>query len=140
MGLNFMYLKHYFLALFIFLCFDALWLGVIAKDFYKQNLGYLMAENVRWIAAGIFYLIFIGGIVVFAIVPGLKANSSLLAAAYGAFFGFVCYATYDLTNLATIRNWPLKVTVIDLIWGTTLTSVVAFLTTYIASQWKAFFK
>ena len=135
-----MFIKHYILALIVFLLMDGLWLGVIAKDFYKENLGYLMAENIRWLAAAIFYLIYIAGILVFAIAPGLKQNSCLLAAAYGAFFGFVCYATYDLTNLATIRNWPLKVTVIDLIWGTTLTSVVSFLTTYIANQWKAFFK
>ncbi len=119
---------------------DALWLGLIAKDFYKQNIGYLMTENIRWIAAVIFYLIYIAGIIFFAVSPALKENSLTTAAVYGAILGFICYATYDLTNLATIKNWPLKVTIIDLIWGTILTSSVAFLTTYIASRGKFFFK
>jgi uncharacterized membrane protein len=135
-----MFFKQYFLALFIFIILDALWLGLIAKDFYKQNIGYLMTENIRWIAAVIFYLIYIAGIIFFAVSPALKENSLTTAAVYGAILGFICYATYDLTNLATIKNWPLKVTIIDLIWGTILTSSVAFLTTYIASRGKFFFK
>jgi uncharacterized membrane protein len=135
-----MFFKQYFLALFIFIILDALWLGLIAKDFYKQNIGYLMTENIRWIAAVIFYLIYIAGVIFFAVNPALKDNSLLTAAVYGAILGLICYATYDLTNLATIKNWPLKVTIIDLIWGTILTSFVAFLTTYIASRGKFFFK
>ncbi len=135
-----MFFKQYFLALFIFIILDALWLGLIAKDFYKQNIGYLMTENIRWIAAVIFYLIYIAGIIFFAVNPALKDNSLQTAAVYGAILGFICYATYDLTNLATIKNWPLKVTIIDLIWGTIITSSVAFLTTYIATRGKFFFK
>lgn len=84
-----------------------------------------MADTVNWPAAIIFYLLFIVGIMIFAIYPGAEANSIKKAAVYGALFGFFTYATYDLTNLATLNNWSLTVTLVDIIWGTLLTAVVA---------------
>ncbi len=114
------YLKMYLVALLIFLVIDFLWLGLIARDFYRNQIGHLMAESVNWIAALVFYLLFIGGVVYFVLAPSLEAESLLRAFLVGGFFGFIAYATYDLTNLATLKDWPLLVTVVDLAWGTFL--------------------
>jgi uncharacterized membrane protein len=116
----------YLITVPIFFLIDLLWLGVLAKDFYKRHLGYLMAPQVNWIAAILFYLLFIVGIVIFALKPALEAQSPMRALVFGALFGFFTYATYDLTNLATIRDWPLIVTAVDLVWGTTLCGIVAW--------------
>ena len=111
-----------------------LWLGVISKDFYKQQLGYIMTPNVNWYAAIIFYLIFIAGLVLFVISPALAKNSLQHALVFGALFGFITYATYDLTNLATIKDWPLKVTIIDMIWGAVLASSVSTVTYLVSNK------
>lgn len=124
-----MFLKLYLLTTAIFLAIDALWLTVIAKSFYSKHLGYLMSSSPNLLAAGLFYLLFTAGLVVFVLQPALAKNDWLQALALGAFFGLVCYATYDLTNLATIQQWPLLVTIIDLVWGATvsgITSTIAF--------------
>lgn len=110
------------------------WLGLIANNFYKKHIGFLMADEVNWIAALIFYLLFIAGLVVFVISPALQKNSLLTALLLGALFGLITYATYDLTNLATIKNWPLLVTVIDLLWGMTLSASVSIVTFLIAKK------
>lgn len=123
-------LKHYIVALVIFLIIDMLWLTVIAKNLYSKYLGYLMAPNVNFAAAAIFYLIFIVGLLFFVIDPALRMESLPYALFAGLFFGFVTYATYDLTNLATIKDWPITITIIDLIWGSALgamTSVFSYL-------------
>lgn len=123
-------LKHYVVALVIFLIIDMLWLTVVAKDLYSKYLGYLMAPNVNFAAAAIFYLIFIVGLLFFVIDPALRMESLQYALFAGLFFGFVTYATYDLTNLATVKDWPITITIIDLIWGSALgamTSVFSYL-------------
>jgi len=108
---------------------DAAWLGLIAPKFYKKHIGFILADKPNWLAAFAFYLIFIFGVTIFVVYPGWKNTDSIIKIGlYGALFGLVTYATYDLTNQATIKNWPAIVTVVDLIWGTVLTatfSVVA---------------
>ncbi len=104
---------------------DAVWLGFIAPGFYNKHLGFLMSDKPNWIAAIAFYLIYILGVSTFIVYPGWKnIKSTLKVGLLGALFGLVAYATYDLSNQATIKNWPLIVTFVDLLWGTILTSVV----------------
>lgn len=119
------------IAIVIFIVVDAFWLGLVAPKFYKKHLGHLMAEKPNFIAAGIFYLVYILGTVYLIILPAVNANSIGTAFLTGAIFGFVAYATYDLTNLATLKNWSIKVTVVDLIWGTFLSSFIAGMTSLI---------
>jgi uncharacterized membrane protein len=121
----FFYLKLYAATLFGFLVIDIIWLGFIAPSFYRKHLGFLLADQPNWWAAGVFYLLFIAGLLVFAILPGLEAESFRKALFLGAFFGLVTYATYDLTNLATVKNWPLIVTIVDMVWGTLLAASVS---------------
>ena len=119
----------YFITLAVFFVIDMIWLGVVAKGFYRRHLGSLMSPNVNWIAAVLFYLLFIVGLLVFAVRPALAAGVPLNALLYGALLGLISYATYDLTNLATLKDWPLVVTVIDLIWGTVLGGAVSYIST-----------
>ncbi len=125
------HIKLYFLAFIVFLGIDSVWL---APNFYKTNIGHLMAEKPNLIAAGIFYLINIFGIIFFAVIPSLNKNSPAAAFLTGALYGLVTYATYDLTNLATLKNWPLKVTLVDIIWGMFLSSLTAGLTFLLAKK------
>lgn len=127
-----MFTKLYFIAFTVFLGIDAVWLILIAKNFYAKHIGYLMAKNPNLWAALIFYIIFIAGLVFFVISPALEKKQWLSALFMGTFFGLVTYATYDLTNLATIKNWPLLVTVVDLIWGMVLSASVSVITYFIA--------
>ncbi|MFO7695515.1 MAG: DUF2177 family protein [Vicinamibacterales bacterium] len=117
----------YAITLVIFFAIDLVWLAVVAKNFYRQHIGHLMSPEVNWGPAVLFYLIYIGGIVFFAVKPAIEAGSAARALAHGAAFGFIAYATYDLTNHATMRDWPALVTVVDLAWGTVLTATVAYL-------------
>ncbi len=108
---------------------DLIWLGVLAKDLYRRHLGFLMAPQVNWAAAIGFYMMFIVGLIFFVVKPALDQGSWSYALLAGAFFGLITYGTYDLTNLATIRDWPLLITVVDLAWGATicgLTAVISF--------------
>ncbi len=116
----------YLITLAIFFAIDMVWLGVVAKTFYRKHLGYLMAPKVGWPAAILFYLLFIAGLVVFAVRPGLAAGAPRKALLLGAFLGLISYATYDLTNQATVKDWPAIVTVVDLVWGTTLGGLVSW--------------
>jgi uncharacterized membrane protein len=124
----------YAITLLIFFAIDLVWLGVVAKNFYRQHIGHLMSPDVNWSAAVLFYAVYIAGIVFFAIKPAIEAGSASRALAYGAAFGFVAYATYDLTNQATMKDWPVLVTVIDLAWGTVLTATVAYLSYQASSR------
>jgi uncharacterized membrane protein len=108
-------IKSYLSAFAIFLIIDLIWLGFIAKDLYAKYLGFIMAKNINWTAAIIFYMIFVGGILFFVVNPAIEKNSLSYALFAGAAFGFITYATYDLTNLATLENWPLFITIVDLI-------------------------
>lgn len=129
-------LKQFLVAFTTFLAIDGVWLTLIAKDFYAKHLGYLMAKTPNLTAAGIFYVIYVFGMVVLIIAPALQRGSLMTAVLTGALFGFCAYATYDLTNLATIRDWPLLVTIIDLIWGTVLSGSVAGITYLILTKWQ----
>lgn len=122
------FIKLYGVSLIVFLGIDIIWLGFIAKKLYSKYLGYLMTEKIVWIAAVIFYLIFIAGLVFFVINPALREKSLSYALYAGAFLGLVTYATYDLTNLATIKNWPVIVTVLDLLWGMFISSATSGIT------------
>ena len=126
-----MNIKLFIVAFAVFLVIDLVWLGLIAKNLYREHLGFLMKENVNWLAAIIFYLVFIVGIVAFVVVPALEAGSWHHALLYGALFGLVTYSTYDLTNLATLKDWPVVITIIDLIWGTFLAASVSVITFFI---------
>jgi uncharacterized membrane protein len=126
--------RIYFVSIPIFFLIDLLWLGVVAKGFYQKHLGYLMRSPINWAAAILFYLLFIVGIVFFAVRPALEAQSPMRALVYGALFGFFTYATYDLTNLATVKDWPWIVTIVDLIWGTVLCGAVAWASYLISNK------
>jgi uncharacterized membrane protein len=129
-----MFIKLYGIALPVFFAIDMVWLGLVAKNFYAKYIGFLMTPNVNWIAAIIFYLLFIVGAVVFVIMPAFEQKSWMHALLYGALFGLITYATYDLTNLATVKDWPLIVTVVDLVWGMTLSASVSTITYLIATK------
>jgi uncharacterized membrane protein len=109
----------------VFLVIDLAWLGFIAKDLYKKYLGDLLSDQVNWTAAIVFYLLFVVGVFIFAILPSVAKDSLVSAITLGALFGFFTYATYDLTNLATLKNWPLNLVFIDILWGAVLTSIVS---------------
>lgn len=129
-----MFIKLYFIALPIFVLFDFAWLSLIAKNFYAKQIGFLLRPDVNWLAAIIFYLLFLAGLVVFVISPAVEKNSLWTAVLLGAFFGLVTYATYDLTNLAMTKDWPLLVTIVDLLWGAILSTIVSVLTYLIVTK------
>lgn len=129
-----MFLKLYAIALPVFFAIDMLWLGLVAKDFYRGQIGFLMKSNINWSAAIIFYLLFIVGLVFFVITPAVEKSLWMEALLLGAFFGFITYATYDLTNLATLKDWPLFVTLVDLAWGAILAGSVSTVTYFIAKK------
>lgn len=118
----------------IFFAIDMLWLGLIAKTFYRQKLGFILSPEVNWTAAIIFYLLYIGGILYFAVLPSLKEHNWQTALMQGAVLGILCYATYDLTNMATIKNWPLVIVIVDIIWGAVLTGSCALISYLIATK------
>ncbi len=117
----------YLIATVLFFLADLLWLGVIAKDLYQSYLGDILKENTNWFAAICFYLIYISGIVYFSILPSLKSLNPWLALKNGAFLGFLCYSTFELTSLALIKNWPLGIVWIDILWGVFLTGSISYL-------------
>ena len=115
----------YFLTTCVFFAIDMIWLGFIAKKFYRKYLGGFLSDNVNWLPAIIFYLLFIAGILIFAVFPALEKESLTKAILFGALFGLFTYATYDLTNLATLKGWPLPIVFIDIIWGMVLSGIVS---------------
>ncbi len=126
-------LISYLLTFAVFFIVDMAWLGFIAKDLYKKYLGNLLSEQVNWTAAIVFYLLFIVGIFIFAILPSVEKNSLSSAIILGALFGFFTYATYDLTNLATLKGWHMTLVVIDIAWGSVLTAIVSTAGFYIVN-------
>ncbi|MCG6898118.1 MAG: DUF2177 family protein [Thiocapsa sp.] len=119
------YAKLYLLTVPVFFSVDLLWLGIIAKGFYRDNLAHHLSATVSWTAALSFYLIYIAGILYFAVAPALAQDSLGRALINGALFGFFTYITYELTNMATLADWPLKVVVVDTLWGVALCASVA---------------
>jgi uncharacterized membrane protein len=115
----------YLLTAVVFFAIDLTWLGLIAKNLYRKYLGGFLSDTVNWTAAFVFYALFIIGIFIFSILPAVEKNSFSHAVIMGGLFGFFTYATYDLTNLATLKNWPLTIVYIDIIWGSIFTGLVA---------------
>jgi uncharacterized membrane protein len=131
-----MFFKLFFIALPVFFAIDIVWLVAVAKNFYKEQIGFLMKPDINWFAAIIFYLLFITGLIIFVITPAMVRQSWIHALLYGALFGLVTYATYDLTNLATVKDWPILVTVVDLVWGSLLAGSVSVITYLIANRFQ----
>lgn len=119
--------RNYAIALVIFLAIDMVWLTLIAKSLYAQHLGYLMAPKAKLLVAFLFYLLFVVGLQFFVLNPALASGSWRTALFAGMFFGLVTYATYDLTNLATVKDWPVLITAIDLVWGSFVSGITALL-------------
>jgi len=129
-----MFIKQFLIALPVFFVIDMVWLVLVAKKFYQEQIGFLMRPDINWVAAIIFYLLFIAGLVIFVISPAVQKHSWIHAILYGALFGLITYSTYDLTNLATLKDWPILVTVVDLIWGTVLAASISLITYLIATS------
>jgi len=129
-----MFLKLYGIGFGLFILMDGIWLGLVAKSFYSKYLGYLMSQNPNWTAAIVFYLLYMAGLVYLVVQPAVAGGNWQDALIKGAVFGLVCYATYDLTNLATINKWPIIVTVVDLIWGTVLSGTISYLTFIVSKR------
>ena len=128
------FITAYIATIVIFLAIDFVWLKYVALTFYRNNLGDLMLEQPKLgIAAG-FYLMYAAAVVVLAVLPALRANDWSTALLYGALLGMAAYGTYDITNLATLKNWPAIVTIVDWIWGTVLTGTVALLA-FLVTRW-----
>ncbi len=121
----------YLLALPIIFAFDMLWLGVFAKDFYARLMSPIVTIKFYWPAVIAFYLLYIVGIFIFAIYPNTEIYNMKKVLISAALFGFFCYMTYDLTNLATVKDWPLKLALVDTLWGVALSSFTAFVAYHI---------
>lgn len=132
------YISLFIISTLIFFAIDMLWLGVLARNFYREKLAFVFTGDVNWVAAIIFYLIYIAGILYFIVIPGFEQHNWKMVLLNGALLGFLCYATYDLTNMATIKQWPLIVVLVDILWGTVLTGSVAVLSYLAAIHWLKF--
>lgn len=119
------YFASYAAALLLFVVADMIWLGSMVGRIYRPALGDILLPGVNLPPAIVFYLIYPVGLLLFAILPALKTGSITSAITYGAMFGFFTYATYDLSNYATLRNWTLQLTIVDIAWGTTLGAISA---------------
>ncbi|WP_426239834.1 DUF2177 family protein [Pararhizobium sp. DWP1-1-3] len=104
---------------------DAIWLGLVARTFYRDQLGDLMLPSPNFAVAAIFYVFFAMAVVLLAVMPGVKAGSLLTTLGYGAVLGLAAYGTYDITNLSTLKGWPPIVSVVDMAWGTFVTAFAA---------------
>jgi uncharacterized membrane protein len=120
------FLKTYLIAGGVYWVVDFIWLALIAQGFYQKQLGNMLADKINWPAAAIFYLLFPVGVIIFAVMPGVKENSLVRSLILGALFGYFTYSTYDLSNYITLANWPLKVVFVDIIWGIFVSTLVAF--------------
>ena len=118
-------IQLYVVTAIFFFAIDILWLGVIAKNFYNRHLGRFFRERVNWTAASIFYSLYILGIMIFAILPGISRASLAHTVILGVLYGLFTYATYDLTNLATLKDWPVQIVVVDILWGMVLCGLVS---------------
>ncbi len=119
------HLAGYLAAAFVLVALDMLWLGLIATTMYRQGIGHLMAEEPRLPAALAFYVLYAAGLTIFAVMPQVEDPTWGKTVSMGALFGFFAYATYDLSNLATLRNWPVGLSLIDMGWGTLLSAAAA---------------
>ena len=133
-GLVMQYLVAYAASAVVFLGLDLLWLGGVARSFYRSQLGPLLRDQPDLAVAGLFYAVYVGGVVLFAVGPALQHGSWVMALLLGAALGAIAYGTYDLTNLATLRGWPATLSAVDLLWGSTLTGLSAT-AGYLAARW-----
>jgi uncharacterized membrane protein len=124
----------YLVALSTFVAADMVWLGAMAPRFYRPTLGDIAVSGVNLPPAIVFYAIYPIGVLIFAVGPALRSGSLMTAAVYGALFGFFTYATYDLTNYATLRNWTFQLTVVDVAWGTILGAVTSTAAVWVVSK------
>jgi uncharacterized membrane protein len=130
-----LFLKVYAVALGVFLALDLTWLGVVAKGFYQEQLGYLMRPDVRVGAALLFYLIYIVAVVVLVVAPAVEQQSLGRAVATGALLGLAAYAAFDLTSLALVRDFPVTAAIVDLAWGVVLTATVSAAGWWAGMRW-----
>jgi uncharacterized membrane protein len=128
------YIILYLVILIAFFVVDLIWLGLVARSFYRKHLGFIMAPRPNWVAAITFYLLFVFGVVFFVVAPGLESGSLGTTLLRAALFGLITYATYDLTNLATLKDWPVIVTLVDIVWGVVLCVSIS-LVGFMAGQW-----
>ncbi len=128
------YAKLYLVAVLIFFLIDLLWLGVIGKGIYQKYMGHLMRPTPNWPVAIIFYLLFIIGLIIFAIYPAIANKSWTYALCYGAMYGFFTYMTFDLTNWAVLKDWPWQIVIIDIVWGIVLSTSVTLATYFIGKN------
>jgi uncharacterized membrane protein len=128
------HMQLYAITLAGFLAIDMVWLGLVARKFYRDRLGFLLSDQPNWYAALSFYFLFIAGLLVFVVTPALQADSWRKLLALASLFGLVTYATYDLTNHATVKNWPWVVTLVDLAWGIVLSTAVSSIA-FLAGRW-----
>jgi uncharacterized membrane protein len=124
----------YIISVPVFFIVDMIWLGLIAKGFYRKALEPLLTPNINWAAAIIFYFLFLVGLLVFALLPGMEKRSLGYTVVMASLFGFIAYATYDLTNLATLRDWPLMLSIVDMLWGAFLSVSTAAITYLIMNR------
>lgn len=121
------YVYLYLIVFGIFLIIDLIWLNLIAKNLYQKEIGNLLLKNPNILPAFLFYALFIVALLILVLIPGIQSYTLLKTILFGAVFGFITYATYDLTNLATLDGWSIKMTITDLIWGTSVTTLITFL-------------
>ncbi len=121
-------IKIYFLALVFFTIIDYIWLAFISRKMYQKEIGHLLAKKANYLAAIIFYLIYLIALLYFVIDPAINQKNLGLLIESASIFGFITYATYDLTNLASLKSWPIKITIIDILWGTFISLSVSYLT------------
>ena len=130
------YIILYITSFLVFLFIDFIWLGFISRNLYKEQIGHLMAENVNFFAAFLFYALFVAAVIILAVLPAARDNDITKALLLALVFGLASYATYDLTNWATLKDWPVKIVIIDMIWGMFISSSTALASYYIASWLK----
>jgi uncharacterized membrane protein len=128
---NLSFLKLYGITLTILAIIDIPWILLIANSFYKKQIGHLMTSNPQYWPAVLFYTSYAAALIVFALLPGLEKQSLLYGCKLAFFLGFICYGAYDLTNQATLKNWPLIMTIVDMLWGASMSTIVTFLTMFI---------
>jgi uncharacterized membrane protein len=128
------HLVIYLATLVSFTVIDLVWLGFVAHGYYKSQIGHLLATDVNLPAAAVFYLLYVVGLVIFAVMPAATSGGVMRGLMLGAMFGFFCYATYDLTNLATLKNWSLPLSLVDMAWGAVLSGIAAAIGTYVAQR------
>jgi uncharacterized membrane protein len=132
------YAVAYLATAIVFFGVDFVWLSTMTSRFYRSRMGELLVDQPNFVAAGSFYLVYVAGVVYLAVLPAVSSGSFVTALVSGAVLGLVAYGTYDMTNLATLKNWSLSLSVVDMAWGTFLTSLAAtsgyFITTWIAAR------